>query len=282
MTIRIGINGFGRIGRLVMRAAAERNDIEVVAINDLLDTDYIAYLLKYDSTHGLFDGEVTVDNNSLVVNGKTIRITSERDPAALKWDEVDVDVVVESTGLFLTKETAAKHIEAGAKKVVMSAPSKDDTPMFVMGVNQESYAGETIVSNASCTTNCLAPLAKVLNDKFGIVDGLMTTVHATTATQKTVDGPSMKDWRGGRGAGQNIIPSSTGAAKAVGKVIPELNGKLTGMAFRVPTPNVSVVDLTVNLAKPASYDEICAAMKEASEGELKIASEMNKIAGYTG
>ncbi|AFS37755.1 type I glyceraldehyde-3-phosphate dehydrogenase [Alteromonas macleodii] len=275
MTIRIGINGFGRIGRLVMRAAAERNDIEVVAINDLLDTDYIAYLLKYDSTHGLFDGEVTVDNNSLVVNGKTIRITSERDPAALKWDEVDVDVVVESTGLFLTKETAAKHIEAGAKKVVMSAPSKDDTPMFVMGVNQESYAGETIVSNASCTTNCLAPLAKVLNDRFGIVDGLMTTVHATTATQKTVDGPSMKDWRGGRGAGQNIIPSSTGAAKAVGKVIPELNGKLTGMAFRVPTPNVSVVDLTVNLAKPASYDEICAAMKEASEGELK------GIMGYT-
>ncbi|MCG7645464.1 type I glyceraldehyde-3-phosphate dehydrogenase [Alteromonas sp. Cnat3-28] len=275
MTIRIGINGFGRIGRLVMRAAAKRNDIEVVAINDLLDTDYIAYLLKYDSTHGLFDGEVTVDNNSLVVNGKTIRITSERDPAALKWDEVDVDVVVESTGLFLTKETAAKHIEAGAKKVVMSAPSKDDTPMFVMGVNQESYAGETIVSNASCTTNCLAPLAKVLNDKFGIVDGLMTTVHATTATQKTVDGPSMKDWRGGRGAGQNIIPSSTGAAKAVGKVIPELNGKLTGMAFRVPTPNVSVVDLTVNLAKPASYAEICAAMKEASEGELK------GIMGYT-
>ncbi len=275
MTIRIGINGFGRIGRLVMRAAAERNDMDVVPINDLLDTDYIAYLLKYDSTHGLFDGEVTVDNNSLVVNGKTIRITSERDPAALKWDEVDVDVVVESTGLFLTKETAAKHIEAGAKKVVMSAPSKDDTPMFVMGVNQESYAGETIVSNASCTTNCLAPLAKVLNDKFGIVDGLMTTVHATTATQKTVDGPSMKDWRGGRGAGQNIIPSSTGAAKAVGKVIPELNGKLTGMAFRVPTPNVSVVDLTVNLAKPASYDEICAAMKEASEGELK------GIMGYT-
>ncbi len=275
MTIRIGINGFGRIGRLVMRAAAERNDIEVVAINDLLDTDYIAYLLKYDSTHGLFDGEVTVDNNNLVVNGKTIRITSERDPAALKWNEVDVEVVVESTGLFLTKETAAKHIEAGAKKVVMSAPSKDDTPMFVMGVNQDSYAGETIVSNASCTTNCLAPLAKVLNDKFGIVDGLMTTVHATTATQKTVDGPSMKDWRGGRGAGQNIIPSSTGAAKAVGKVIPELNGKLTGMAFRVPTPNVSVVDLTVNLAKPASYAEICAAMKEASEGDLK------GIMGYT-
>ncbi|AMJ94940.1 type I glyceraldehyde-3-phosphate dehydrogenase [Alteromonas stellipolaris] len=269
MTIRIGINGFGRIGRLVMRAAAAREDIEVVAINDLLDTDYIAYLLKYDSTHGLFDGEVKVDNNDLVVNGKTIRITSERDPSDLKWNEVDVDVVVESTGLFLTKETAAKHIEAGAKKVVMSAPSKDDTPMFVMGVNDESYAGETIVSNASCTTNCLAPLAKVLNDKFGIVDGLMTTVHATTATQKTVDGPSMKDWRGGRGAGQNIIPSSTGAAKAVGKVIPALNGKLTGMAFRVPTPNVSVVDLTVNLATPTSYDAICAAMKEASEGELK-------------
>jgi glyceraldehyde 3-phosphate dehydrogenase len=275
MTIRIGINGFGRIGRLVMRAAAERQDIEVVAINDLLDTDYIAYLLKYDSTHGLFDGEVTVDNNALIVNGKTIRITSERDPAALKWKDVDVDVVVESTGLFLTKETAAKHIEAGAKKVVMSAPSKDDTPMFVMGVNQDSYAGETIVSNASCTTNCLAPLAKVLHDKFGIVDGLMTTVHATTATQKTVDGPSMKDWRGGRGAGQNIIPSSTGAAKAVGKVIPALNGKLTGMAFRVPTPNVSVVDLTVNLATPTSYDAICAAMKEASEGELK------GIMGYT-
>lgn len=275
MTIRIGINGFGRIGRLVMRAAAEREDIEVVAINDLLDTDYIAYLLKYDSTHGLFNGEVKVDNNNLIVNGKTIRITSERNPADLKWGDVNVDVVVESTGLFLTQETAAKHIEAGAKKVVMSAPSKDATPMFVMGVNHASYNGETIVSNASCTTNCLAPLAKVLNDKFGIVDGLMTTVHATTATQKTVDGPSMKDWRGGRGAGQNIIPSSTGAAKAVGKVIPELNGKLTGMAFRVPTPNVSVVDLTVNLAKPASYDEICAAMKEASEGELK------GIMGYT-
>ena len=269
MTIRIGINGFGRIGRLVMRAAAERQDIEVVAINDLLDTDYIAYLLKYDSTHGVFNGEVSVDNGSLVVNGKTIRITSEKDPASLKWGDVNVDVVVESTGLFLTKETAAKHIEAGAKKVVMSAPSKDDTPMFVMGVNHDSYAGENIVSNASCTTNCLAPLAKVLNDKFGIVDGLMTTVHATTATQKTVDGPSMKDWRGGRGARQNIIPSSTGAAKAVGKVIPALNGKLTGMAFRVPTPNVSVVDLTVNLATPTSYDNICAAMKEASEGELK-------------
>ena len=252
-----------------MRAAAAREDIEVVAINDLLDTDYIAYLLKYDSTHGLFDGEIKVDNNNLVVNGKNIRITSERDPASLKWNDVDVDVVVESTGLFLTKDTAAKHIEAGAKKVVMSAPSKDDTPMFVMGVNHDSYEGQEIVSNASCTTNCLAPLAKVLNDKFGIVDGLMTTVHATTATQKTVDGPSMKDWRGGRGAGQNIIPSSTGAAKAVGKVIPELNGKLTGMAFRVPTPNVSVVDLTVNLATPTSYENICAAMKEASEGELK-------------
>ncbi len=269
MTIRIGINGFGRIGRLVMRAAAAREDIEVVAINDLLDTDYIAYLLKYDSTHGLFDGEIKVDNNNLVVNGKNIRITSERDPASLKWNDVDVDVVVESTGLFLTKDTAAKHIEAGAKKVVMSAPSKDDTPMFVMGVNHDSYEGQEIVSNASCTTNCLAPLAKVLNDKFGIVDGLMTTVHATTATQKTVDGPSMKDWRGGRGAGQNINPSSPGAAKAVGKVIPELNGKLTGMAFRVPTPNVSVVDLTVNLATPTSYENICAAMKEASEGELK-------------
>ena len=269
MTIRIGINGFGRIGRLVMRAAAAREDIEVVAINDLLDTDYIANLLKYDSTHGLFDGEIKVDNNNLVVNGKNIRITSERDPASLKWNDVDVDVVIESTGLFLTKDTAAKHIEAGAKKVVMSAPSKDDTPMFVMGVNHDSYEGQEIVSNASCTTNCLAPLAKVLNDKFGIVDGLMTTVHATTATQKTVDGPSMKDWRGGRGAGQNIIPSSTGAAKAVGKVIPELNGKLTGMAFRVPTPNVSVVDLTVNLATPTSYENICAAMKEASEGELK-------------
>ncbi|RDV26151.1 type I glyceraldehyde-3-phosphate dehydrogenase [Alteromonas aestuariivivens] len=269
MTIRIGINGFGRIGRLVMRAAAARNDIEVVAINDLLDTDYIAYLLKYDSTHGIFDGDVKIENDQLIVNGSVIRVTSEMDPANLAWDAVDVDVVVESTGLFLTKETAAKHIQAGAKKVVMSAPSKDDTPMFVMGVNHDSYAGEAIVSNASCTTNCLAPLAKVLNDKFGIVDGLMTTVHATTATQKTVDGPSKKDWRGGRGAGQNIIPSSTGAAKAVGKVIPALNGKLTGMAFRVPTPNVSVVDLTVNLATPTSYDAICAAMKEAAEGELK-------------
>ncbi|BBO27547.1 glyceraldehyde 3-phosphate dehydrogenase [Marisediminitalea aggregata] len=275
MTIRVGINGFGRIGRLVMRAAASRDDIEVVAINDLLEPDYIAYLLKYDSTHGIFGAEISVDNGHLIVDGKTIRVTSERDPAALKWSEVDVDVVVESTGLFLTKETASKHLEAGAKKVVMSAPSKDDTPMFVMGVNHDSYEGETIVSNASCTTNCLAPIAKVLNDNFGIVDGLMTTVHATTATQKTVDGPSGKDWRGGRGAGQNIIPSSTGAAKAVGKVIPALNGKLTGMAFRVPTPNVSVVDLTVNLAKPTSYADICKVMKEASEGELA------GILGYT-
>ena len=275
MTIRVGINGFGRIGRLVMRAAQSRQDIEIVGINDLLDPDYIAYLLKYDSTHGIFDADVSVDNGHLIVNGKKIRVTSERDPAQLNWSEVDADVVVESTGLFLIKETASKHIEAGAKKVVMSAPSKDDTPMFVMGVNHDSYAGESIVSNASCTTNCLAPVAKVLNDKFGIVDGLMTTVHATTATQKTVDGPSQKDWRGGRGAGQNIIPSSTGAAKAVGKVIPALNGKLTGMAFRVPTPNVSVVDLTVNLAKPTSYEAICEAMKAASEGELK------GVLGYT-
>ncbi|MBU3023056.1 type I glyceraldehyde-3-phosphate dehydrogenase [Aestuariibacter sp. A3R04] len=275
MTIRIGINGFGRIGRLVMRAAQQRDDIEVVAINDLLDTDYIAYMLKYDSTHGIFDGEIAIENNNLVVNGNTIRVTSERNPADLAWGDVNVDVVVESTGLFLTKETAAAHIEAGAKKVVMSAPSKDDTPMFVMGVNHDSYEGQTIVSNASCTTNCLAPVAKVLNDNFGIVDGLMTTVHATTATQKTVDGPSHKDWRGGRGASQNIIPSSTGAAKAVGKVIPALNGKLTGMAFRVPTPNVSVVDLTVNLAKPTSYEAICEAMKAAAEGELK------GILGYT-
>jgi glyceraldehyde 3-phosphate dehydrogenase len=258
-----------------MRAAQSRQDIEIVAINDLLDPDYIAYLLKYDSTHGIFDADVSVDNGHLIVNGKKIRVTSERDPAQLKWSEVDADVVVESTGLFLTKETASKHIEAGAKKVVMSAPSKDDTPMFVMGVNHDSYAGESIVSNASCTTNCLAPVAKVLNDKFGIVDGLMTTVHATTATQKTVDGPSQKDWRGGRGAGQNIIPSSTGAAKAVGKVIPALNGKLTGMAFRVPTPNVSVVDLTVNLAKPTTYEAICEAMKAASESELK------GVLGYT-
>ena len=268
MTIRVGINGFGRIGRLVMRAAASREDIEVVAINDLLEPDYIAYLLKYDSTHGIFKADISIDNGHLIVDGKKIRVTAERDPAQLNWSEIDVDVVVESTGLFLTEETASKHLEAGAKKVVMSAPSKDATPMFVMGVNHDSYAGQAIVSNASCTTNCLAPVAKVLNDNFDIVDGLMTTVHATTATQKTVDGPSNKDWRGGRGAGQNIIPSSTGAAKAVGKVIPELNGKLTGMAFRVPTPNVSVVDLTVNLAKPTSYDDICAAMKAAAEGPL--------------
>jgi len=269
MTIKLGINGFGRIGRLVMRAAAARSDIEVVAINDLLDIDYIAYMLKYDSTHGKFDGTVEVTDGNLVVNGKVVRVTSERDPADLAWGSVEVDVVVESTGLFLTEETAQKHIDAGAKKVVLSAPSKDHTPMFVMGVNHEEYAGQAIVSNASCTTNCLAPVAKVLNDNFEIVDGLMTTVHATTATQKTVDGPSHKDWRGGRGALQNIIPSSTGAAKAVGKVIPDLNGKLTGMAFRVPTANVSVVDLTVNLGKGASYEDICKVMKEASETSLK-------------
>lgn len=275
MTIRVGINGFGRIGRFVFREAFARADVDVVAINDLIDVDYIAYMLKYDSTHGRFDGTVEVVDGHLVVNGKNVRVTAERDPLNLKWHDVDVDVVVESTGLFLTDESARKHITAGAKKVVLSAPSKDDTPMFVMGVNNTEYAGQNIVSNASCTTNCLAPIAKVLNDNWGIKDGLMTTVHATTATQKTVDSPSAKDWRGGRGAGQNIIPSSTGAAKAVGKVIPALNGKLTGMAFRVPTPNVSVVDLTVNLAKPASYQEICAAMKSASEGELK------GILGYT-
>ncbi len=275
MTIRVGINGFGRIGRFVFREAFARSDVDVVAINDLIDVDYIAYMLKYDSTHGRFDGTVEVVDGHLVVNGKNVRVTAERDPLNLKWHDVDVDVVVESTGLFLTDESARKHITAGAKKVVLSAPSKDDTPMFVMGVNNTEYAGQDIVSNASCTTNCLAPIAKVLNDNWGIKDGLMTTVHATTATQKTVDSPSAKDWRGGRGAGQNIIPSSTGAAKAVGKVIPALNGKLTGMAFRVPTPNVSVVDLTVNLAKPASYQEICTAMKSASEGELK------GILGYT-
>ena len=249
MTIKVGINGFGRIGRIVFRAAQERSDIEIVGINDLLDAEYMAYMLKYDSTHGRFNGTVEVKDGHLVVNGKTIRVTSERDPANLKWNEIGVDVVAEATGLFLTDETARKHIQAGAKKVVLTGPSKDSTPMFVMGVNHKSYAGQDIVSNASCTTNCLAPLAKVINDKFGIVEGLMTTVHATTATQRTVDGPSMKDWRGGRGASQNIIPSSTGAAKAVGKVIPELNGKLTGMSFRVPTPNVSVVDLTARLEK---------------------------------
>jgi glyceraldehyde 3-phosphate dehydrogenase len=275
MTIKVGINGFGRIGRFVFRAACERNDIEIVGINDLLDADYMAYMLKYDSTHGKFNGTVEVKDGQLIVNGKNIRVTAERNPADLAWDSIGADVVVESTGLFLTDETARKHIEAGAKKVVLSAPSKDATPMFVMGVNHSEYAGQDIVSNASCTTNCLAPLAKVLNDNFGIVDGLMTTVHATTATQKTVDSPSAKDWRGGRGASQNIIPSSTGAAKAVGKVIPALNGKLTGMAFRVPTADVSVVDLTVNLAKPATYAEICAAMKAASEGDMK------GIMGYT-
>ena len=275
MAIKVGINGFGRIGRFVFRAACERDDIEVVGINDLLDADYMAYMLKYDSTHGKFNGTVEVKDGQLVVNGKTVRVTAERNPADLAWDTIGAEVIVESTGLFLTDETARKHIEAGAKKVVLSAPSKDATPMFVMGVNHSEYDGQDVVSNASCTTNCLAPLAKVLNDNFGIVDGLMTTVHATTATQKTVDSPSAKDWRGGRGASQNIIPSSTGAAKAVGKVIPELNGKLTGMAFRVPTADVSVVDLTVNLAKPATYAEICAAMKAASEGDMK------GVMGYT-
>ena len=275
MAIKIGINGFGRIGRLVFRAAVKRKDIEVAGINDLIDVDYMAYMLRYDSTHGRFDGEVGVKGNNLIVNGKEIRITSEKDPANLKWGDVGAEFVVESTGLFLTDETARNHIKAGAKKVILSAPSKDATPMFVMGVNHKEYAGQDIVSNASCTTNCLAPLAKVIHDNFGIVEGLMTTVHAVTATQKTVDAPSMKDWRGGRGAGQNIIPSSTGAAKAVGKVIPSLNGKLTGMAFRIPTPNVSVVDLTCRLEKGASYDEIKAAMKAASEGELK------GILGYT-
>ena len=275
MTIKVGINGFGRIGRFVFRLAAERADIEVVGINDLIDVDYMAYMLKYDSTHGRFNGTVEVKDGNLIVNGKTIRVTAERDPANLKWDAIGAEVVAEATGLFLTDDTARKHIAAGAKKVVMTGPSKDKTPMFVMGVNHATYAGQDIVSNASCTTNCLAPIAKVLNDKFGIESGLMTTVHATTATQKTVDGPSAKDWRGGRGASQNIIPSSTGAAKAVGVVLPELNGKLTGMAFRVPTTNVSVVDLTVNLKTSASYADICAAMKAASEGELA------GVLGYT-
>ena len=276
MAIKVGINGFGRIGRLVFRAAVKNPNIQIVGINDLIDVDYMKYMLTYDSTHGIFDGEVSVENGNLVVNGNTIRVTAERNPADLKWDAVGAEYVVESTGLFLTKESAQAHIEAGAKRVVMSAPSKDDTPMFVMGVNHDKYTADmTMVSNASCTTNCLAPIVKVLNDEFGIVEGLMTTVHATTATQKTVDGPSVKDWRGGRGAGQNIIPSSTGAAKAVGKVIPELNGKLTGMAFRVPTPDVSVVDLTCRLEKGASYDTVKAAMKKASEGSLK------GILGYT-
>lgn len=275
---KIGINGFGRIGRFVFRAAQTRDDIQVVGINDLCPVDYLAYMLKYDTMHGQFQGtiEADVEKSKLIVNGKEIRVTAERNPADLKWNEVDAEYVVESTGLFLTQEKAKAHIDAGAKYVVMSAPSKDSTPMFVCGVNEKSYVkGTQFVSNASCTTNCLAPIAKVLNDKFGITDGLMTTVHSTTATQKTVDGPSMKDWRGGRAASGNIIPSSTGAAKAVGKVIPELNGKLTGMSMRVPTLDVSVVDLTVNLAKPAKYEEICAAMKKASEGELK------GILGYT-
>jgi len=273
--IKVGINGFGRIGRMVFRAAVQRGDVEIVAINDLLDVDYLAYMLKYDSVHGRFKGTIEVKDGQLVVNGKTVRCSAETDPTKLKWGDVGVDVVVESTGIFLDKEGGQKHIDAGAKKVVMSAPSKDDTPMFVMGVNDDKYAGETIVSNASCTTNCLAPIAKVLHDNFGIKRGLMTTVHAATATQKTVDGPSKKDWRGGRGILENIIPSSTGAAKAVGKVIPELNGKLTGMAFRVPTSDVSVVDLTVELVKEASYAEICAAMKAASEGKMK------GVLGYT-
>ncbi|GAB6053192.1 type I glyceraldehyde-3-phosphate dehydrogenase [Magnetospira thiophila] len=270
MAIRIGINGFGRIGRMVFRAVAKDfSDIEVVAINDLLDAEYLAYMLKYDSVHGRFAGDVSVSGNNLVVNGKTIRLTAERDPANLKWDEVNADIVVECTGFFLTEESCQKHIDAGAKKVVQSAPSKDKTPMFVYGVNHETYAGQAIVSAASCTTNCLAPVAKVLHDNWGLKRGLMTTVHAATATQKTVDGPSMKDWRGGRGILENIIPSSTGAAKAVGVVLPELNGKLTGMAFRVPTSDVSVVDLTVELDKSASYDDICKAMKAASEGPMK-------------
>jgi glyceraldehyde 3-phosphate dehydrogenase len=276
MAIKVGINGFGRIGRMVFRAAArDFKDIEIVGINDLLEPEYLAYMLKYDSVHGRFKGDISVDGHTLVVNGRKIRLTAVKDPAELKWGEVGADIVVESTGLFLTKETAEKHLAAGAKKVILSAPSKDDTPMFVFGVNDKSYAGQAIISNASCTTNCLAPVAKVLNDTWGIKRGLMTTVHAATATQKTVDGPSNKDWRGGRGILENIIPSSTGAAKAVGKVIPELNKKLTGMAFRVPTSDVSVVDLTVELVKPAKYEEICAAMKAASEGPMK------GVLGYT-
>ncbi len=270
MTIKVGINGFGRIGRMVFRAVAQDfNDIEIVAINDLLDAEYLAYMLKYDSVHGRFAHEVSVEGNNLIVNGKSIRLTAERDPANLKWNEAGADIVVECTGFFLTEETCQAHIAAGARKVVQSAPSKDGTPMFVYGVNHETYAGQAIVSAASCTTNCLAPVAKVLHDKWGIKRGLMTTVHAATATQKTVDGPSMKDWRGGRGILENIIPSSTGAAKAVGVVLPELNGKLTGMAFRIPTSDVSVVDLTAELENEASYGDICAAMKEASEGAMK-------------
>jgi len=277
MTIKVGINGFGRIGRMVFRAVAQEfGDIEIVGINDLLEADYLAYMLKYDSVHGRFDGDVAVDNDSLIVSGKKIRLTAERDPANLKWDEVGAEIVIDCTGFFLTEESCQKHIDAGAKKVVQSAPSKDGTPMFVYGVNHETYAGQAIVSAASCTTNCLAPVAKVLNDNWGIKRGLMTTVHAATATQKTVDGPSQKDWRGGRGILENIIPSSTGAAKAVGVVLPELNGKLTGMAFRVPTSDVSVVDLTVELDKETSYEDICAAMKAAAES-----GEMSKTLGYT-
>jgi glyceraldehyde 3-phosphate dehydrogenase len=276
MAIRVGINGFGRIGRMVMRAAAKNfPDIEIVGINDLLEPDYLAYMLAYDSVHGRFKGTIAIDGSMMVVNGKKIRLTAVKDPAELKWSEVGADIVVESTGLFLTKETGEKHLAAGAKKVIMSAPSKDDTPMFVYGVNDKTYAGQAIISCASCTTNCLAPVAKVLNDTWGIKRGLMTTVHAATATQKTVDGPSNKDWRGGRGILENIIPSSTGAAKAVGKVIPELNKKLTGMAFRVPTSDVSVVDLTVELSKETSYEAICAAMKAASQGAMK------GVLGYT-
>ena len=275
MSIKVGINGFGRIGRMVLRCSLHHPEIEIVGINDLCPADYLAYMLKYDTMHGKINAQVSSSENAIIVDGRSIPVFAERDPANLPWAKVGAEYVIESTGLFLTKEKAEAHLKAGAKYVVMSAPSKDDTPMFVCGVNTDTYAGQTIVSNASCTTNCLAPIAKVLNDKFGITDGLMTTVHSTTATQKTVDGPSMKDWRGGRAASGNIIPSSTGAAKAVGKVIPELNGKLTGMSMRVPTLDVSVVDLTVNLAKPAKYDEICAAMKEASEGELK------GILGYT-
>jgi len=276
MSIKIGINGFGRIGRMVFRAAVQNfSDVEIVAINDLLEPDYLAYMLRYDSVHGRFRGDITVDGNTLVVNGKRIRLTQEKDPANLKWGDVGAAVVIESTGLFLTKEAAQKHLDAGAKKVILSAPSKDDTPMFVYGVNDKTYAGQAVISNASCTTNCLAPVAKVLHDKWGIKRGLMTTVHATTATQKTVDGPSNKDWRGGRGILENIIPSSTGAAKAVGVVIPELNKKLTGMSFRVPTSDVSVIDLTVELLKEASYKDICAEMKAQSQGALK------GVLGYT-
>jgi glyceraldehyde 3-phosphate dehydrogenase len=277
MTIKIGINGFGRIGRMVFRAAIENfsDDVEIVGVNDLLEPDYLAYMLKYDSVHGRFEGKVAVDGNALIVNGRRVRLTAIKNPVELAWDEVGAEIVIESTGLFLTKETAGAHLKAGAKKVIMSAPSKDDTAMFVFGVNDTSYEGQPIISNASCTTNCLAPVAKVLNDAWGIKRGLMTTVHATTATQKTVDGPSSKDWRGGRGILENIIPSSTGAAKAVGVVIPELNRKLTGMAFRVPTSDVSVVDLTVELNKETTYEEICEAMKAASEGN------MAGVLGYT-